>query len=76
MTFGRYRLEKSLTSRDIINELVPDRASRILMLGCGNSSAYMSPLTTALSKDMYEDGYHHIVSTYTVREANRRLGLQ
>ena len=37
----------------IFHELVPDRQSRILMLGCGNST---------LSKDMYDDGYTHIVN--------------
>ncbi|OSX64441.1 hypothetical protein POSPLADRAFT_1045484 [Postia placenta MAD-698-R-SB12] len=39
---------------DIIRELIPDKASRILMLGCGNST---------LSEDMYDDGYKSIVNT-------------
>ncbi|KAF5355280.1 hypothetical protein D9758_006080 [Tetrapyrgos nigripes] len=37
----------------IIHELIPERASRILMLGCGNSK---------LSEEMYEDGYKNIVN--------------
>lgn len=37
----------------IFHELVPDRKSRILMLGCGNST---------LSKDMLDDGYTNIVN--------------
>lgn len=32
-----------------MNRLIPDKKSRILMLGCGNST---------LSHDMYEDGFH------------------
>ncbi|TFK26215.1 S-adenosyl-L-methionine-dependent methyltransferase [Coprinopsis marcescibilis] len=39
---------------DIIHELIPSKESRILMLGCGNST---------LSEDMYDDGYHNIVNT-------------
>ncbi|KAI0352160.1 S-adenosyl-L-methionine-dependent methyltransferase [Trametes cingulata] len=39
---------------EIIRELVPDKSSRILMLGCGNST---------LSQDMYDDGYKNIVNT-------------
>lgn len=39
--------------RDIINECIPERASRVLMLGCGNST---------LSKDMLDDGYTGIVN--------------
>ncbi|KAI0372599.1 S-adenosyl-L-methionine-dependent methyltransferase [Pilatotrama ljubarskyi] len=39
---------------DIIRELIPDKSSRILMLGCGNST---------LSQDMYDDGYKNIVNT-------------
>ncbi|PKI82566.1 hypothetical protein MVES1_003895 [Malassezia vespertilionis] len=39
--------------REIIHELVPQRSSRILMLGCGNST---------LSKDMFDDGYTNIVN--------------
>ncbi|WFD48863.1 hypothetical protein GLX27_003534 [Malassezia furfur] len=38
---------------DIVHELIPDRTSRILMLGCGNST---------LSADMYKDGYTNIVN--------------
>ncbi|WFD34271.1 hypothetical protein MCUN1_001108 [Malassezia cuniculi] len=37
---------------DIIHEHIPDRDSRVLMLGCGNST---------LSKDMYDDKYTGIV---------------
>lgn len=33
------------------------------MLGCGNSSMYIV-LTKALSKDMLDDGYTHILSAY------------
>ncbi|KAI8996436.1 S-adenosyl-L-methionine-dependent methyltransferase [Trametes punicea] len=39
---------------EIIRELIPDKSSRILMLGCGNST---------LSQDMYDDGYRNIVNT-------------
>ncbi|KAF8825847.1 hypothetical protein HHX47_DHR6000712 [Lentinula edodes] len=39
---------------DIFRSLIPDKRSRILMLGCGNSK---------LSEDMYDDGYHNIVNT-------------
>ncbi|KAH9893400.1 S-adenosyl-L-methionine-dependent methyltransferase [Cubamyces lactineus] len=39
---------------DIIRELIPDKSSRVLMLGCGNST---------LSQDMYDDGYKNIVNT-------------
>ncbi|KAF5383780.1 hypothetical protein D9615_003567 [Tricholomella constricta] len=38
----------------LIRELVPDKKSRILMLGCGNSK---------LSEEMWEDGYKNIVNT-------------
>ncbi|KAI1791823.1 S-adenosyl-L-methionine-dependent methyltransferase [Ganoderma leucocontextum] len=38
---------------DIIRELIPDKSSRVLMLGCGNST---------LSQDMYDDGYKNIVN--------------
>ncbi|TEB36742.1 S-adenosyl-L-methionine-dependent methyltransferase [Coprinellus micaceus] len=38
----------------IMHDLIPDKNSRILMLGCGNSR---------LSEDMWEDGYHNIVNT-------------
>ncbi|KAF5335992.1 hypothetical protein D9611_006341 [Ephemerocybe angulata] len=38
----------------ILHELIPDKSSRILMLGCGNSK---------LSEDMWDDGYHNIVNT-------------
>lgn len=44
---------------DIIHEQVPKKESRILMLGCGNSSESQ---LTALSKDMFDDGYSEIVS--------------
>ncbi|KAI0642257.1 S-adenosyl-L-methionine-dependent methyltransferase [Trametes meyenii] len=39
---------------EIIRELIPDKASKVLMLGCGNST---------LSQDMYDDGYKNIVNT-------------
>lgn len=39
---------------DILRELVPDKSSRILMLGCGNSK---------LSEQMYDDGFKNIVNT-------------
>ncbi|TFK39915.1 S-adenosyl-L-methionine-dependent methyltransferase [Crucibulum laeve] len=38
----------------LIHDLVPDKSSRILMLGCGNSR---------LSEEMWEDGYKNIVNT-------------
>ncbi|KAF9446210.1 S-adenosyl-L-methionine-dependent methyltransferase [Macrolepiota fuliginosa MF-IS2] len=39
---------------EYLHELVPNKSSRILMLGCGNSK---------LSEDMWEDGYKNIVNT-------------
>ena len=39
---------------DLILRDVPDQTSRILILGCGNSR---------LSADLYDHGYHEIVST-------------
>ncbi|KAJ4473629.1 S-adenosyl-L-methionine-dependent methyltransferase [Lentinula aciculospora] len=39
---------------DTLRSLIPDKASRILMLGCGSST---------LSEQMYDDGYHNIVNT-------------
>jgi len=38
---------------DLLHELIPEKSSRILMLGCGNSK---------LSEDMWEDGYRNIVN--------------
>ncbi|KAG7098811.1 hypothetical protein E1B28_000716 [Marasmius oreades] len=38
---------------DIIQDLIPDRSSKILMLGCGNSK---------LSEEMYDDGFRNIVN--------------
>jgi len=37
----------------LIRELVPDKSSRILMLGCGNSK---------LSEEMWDDGYKNIIN--------------
>ncbi|KAH9479539.1 EEF1A lysine methyltransferase 4 [Psilocybe cubensis] len=37
----------------LLRELIPNKSSRILMLGCGNSR---------LSEDMWEDGYCNIVN--------------
>ncbi|PWN49461.1 S-adenosyl-L-methionine-dependent methyltransferase [Violaceomyces palustris] len=39
--------------RDIFLELIPSKQSRVLMLGCGNST---------LSADMYADGYSNITN--------------
>ncbi|KAF9006021.1 S-adenosyl-L-methionine-dependent methyltransferase [Cyathus striatus] len=39
---------------NIIHELIPNKSSRIIMLGCGNSK---------LSEDMWDDGYKYIVNT-------------
>jgi len=38
---------------DLIHEYIPDRSSRVLILGCGNSR---------LSEQMYDDGYQNIVN--------------
>ncbi|KDR80619.1 hypothetical protein GALMADRAFT_222214 [Galerina marginata CBS 339.88] len=38
---------------DLIHELIPNKSSRIIMLGCGNSR---------LSEDMWDDGYRNIVN--------------
>ncbi|KAH6916050.1 S-adenosyl-L-methionine-dependent methyltransferase [Coprinopsis sp. MPI-PUGE-AT-0042] len=50
--FDWFRTYKDLA--DIIHELVPNKSSRVLMLGCGNST---------LGEDMYDDGYKSIVNT-------------
>ncbi|KXN90687.1 Methyltransferase-like protein 13 [Leucoagaricus sp. SymC.cos] len=39
---------------ELLHELIPQKSSRILMLGCGNSK---------LSKDMWDDGFKNIVNT-------------
>ncbi|KAF9480549.1 S-adenosyl-L-methionine-dependent methyltransferase [Pholiota conissans] len=39
---------------ELLHELIPNKSSKILMLGCGNSK---------LSEDMWEDGYQDIVNT-------------
>ncbi|KAJ1306670.1 hypothetical protein OPQ81_007665 [Rhizoctonia solani] len=39
--------------KDILENYIPGRDVRILMLGCGNST---------LSEDMYQDGYRNIVN--------------
>ncbi|KAH8111040.1 S-adenosyl-L-methionine-dependent methyltransferase [Phellopilus nigrolimitatus] len=59
----RYRKETDETAFDwfktykdiehIVKQVIPDKSSRILMLGCGNSK---------LSEEMYDDGYHNIVN--------------
>ncbi|KAL5536865.1 hypothetical protein ACEPAF_688 [Sanghuangporus sanghuang] len=59
----RYRKEANGTTFDwfksysdishIVREAIPDKASKILILGCGNSK---------LSEEMYDDGYHNIVN--------------
>jgi len=38
----------------IMRDLIPDKSSRLLMLGCGNSK---------LSEEMWDDGYKNIVNT-------------
>ncbi|KAF8328367.1 uncharacterized protein EI90DRAFT_3146144 [Cantharellus anzutake] len=40
--------------RDLLQELIPNKQSRILMLGCGNST---------LSEKMFSDGFLNIVNT-------------
>ncbi|KAI5124280.1 hypothetical protein M0805_005127 [Coniferiporia weirii] len=37
----------------ILEQTIPDKSSKILMLGCGNST---------LSEEMYDNGYHNIVN--------------
>jgi EEF1A lysine methyltransferase 4 len=39
--------------RDILLDVIPNRSSKILILGCGNSS---------LSEDMYLDGFEDITN--------------
>ncbi|KAG7443556.1 S-adenosyl-L-methionine-dependent methyltransferase [Guyanagaster necrorhizus] len=52
---------------DLLRELIPDKMSKILMLGCGNST---------LSEDMYDDGYKNIVnvdySSVVIEQMRRR----
>ncbi|TRM60752.1 S-adenosyl-L-methionine-dependent methyltransferase [Schizophyllum amplum] len=55
---------------ETFRELIPDKAARILMLGCGNSK---------LSEDMWDDGYHNIVnvdySPVVIEQMCRRHGV-
>ena len=57
---------------DIMRELIPERSSRILMLGCGNSTLSQDvrapprprwPDSNIVLHQMYEDGYRNIVNT-------------
>ncbi|KAK0239050.1 S-adenosyl-L-methionine-dependent methyltransferase [Armillaria nabsnona] len=54
---------------DLLRELIPDKTSKILMLGCGNST---------LSEDMYDDGYKNIVnvdySSVVIEQMQKRHG--
>ncbi|KAK0489089.1 S-adenosyl-L-methionine-dependent methyltransferase [Armillaria novae-zelandiae] len=54
---------------DLLRELIPDKRSKILMLGCGNST---------LSEDMYDDGYKNIVnvdySSVVIEQMQKRHG--
>ncbi|EKM50634.1 uncharacterized protein PHACADRAFT_200577 [Phanerochaete carnosa HHB-10118-sp] len=52
---------------DLIEELIPDKTSRILMLGCGNST---------LSEDMYDDGYKTIVNVDVISVSPSPPGSQ
>lgn len=44
-------LEDYYSMRPLLQELVPNKESRILIVGCGNAP---------LSEDMYDDGYRNI----------------
>ncbi|KAF9269069.1 S-adenosyl-L-methionine-dependent methyltransferase [Marasmius fiardii PR-910] len=52
---------------DIMRDLIPDRSSKILILGCGNSK---------LSEEMYEDNFKNIVnvdySAVVIEQMQRR----
>ena len=57
---------------DIMQELIPEKSSRILMLGCGNSTLSQDvsapphpqwPDSDIVLHQMYEDGYRNIVNT-------------
>jgi len=54
----------------VLHELIPEKSSRILMLGCGNSK---------LSEDMWEDGYKNIVNTdysdIVIQQMRQRHGI-
>ncbi|KAF9531682.1 S-adenosyl-L-methionine-dependent methyltransferase [Crepidotus variabilis] len=54
----------------LIHELIPDKSSKILMLGCGNSR---------LSEDMWEDGYRNITnvdySNVVIEQMKQRHGV-
>ncbi|KAF9466031.1 S-adenosyl-L-methionine-dependent methyltransferase [Collybia nuda] len=54
-----------------IQELIPDRTSRIIMLGCGNSK---------LSEEMWEDGYKNVInvdySSVIVEKMRQRHEIQ
>ncbi|KAK0202748.1 S-adenosyl-L-methionine-dependent methyltransferase [Desarmillaria ectypa] len=55
---------------DLLRGLIPDKTSKILMLGCGNST---------LSEDMYDDGYKNIVnvdySSVVIEQMQKRHGV-
>ncbi|PPQ91499.1 hypothetical protein CVT25_013756 [Psilocybe cyanescens] len=55
---------------DLLHNLIPNKSSRILMLGCGNSR---------LSEDMWEDGYRNIVnvdySGILIEQMKKRHGV-
>jgi len=44
-------LEDYVSLRPLLHELIPNKQSRILIIGCGNAP---------LSEDMYDDGYELI----------------
>ena len=60
-------LEDYQSLKPLIEELVPDRNSRILIIGCGNAP---------LSEDMYDDGYeliHNIdISSVVIKQMRER----
>jgi SAM-dependent methyltransferase len=46
-------LEDYTSLRPLLKELIPDKSSRILIIGCGNA---------LFSENMYDDGYPYIVN--------------
>jgi len=54
---------------ELLHTLIPSKSSRILMLGCGNST---------LSEDMWDDGYRNIVnidySAVVIEQMRKRHG--
>ena len=60
-------LEDFYSLKPLLYDLIPDKSSRILIIGCGNAP---------LSEDMYDDGYHNIfnidISSVVINQMRER----